>query len=77
MRIVFLGASGMVGAGALREALAAPDVSASTRGCLFAIAPRAALAVRAFGLASAMLRVVQGRADRYILESADTNRIGA
>jgi hypothetical protein len=25
----------------------------------------------------AMLRVVQGRADRYILESSDINRIGA
>ena len=28
-------------------------------------------------LGRAMLRVVQGRADRFILESADINRIGA
>jgi hypothetical protein len=28
-------------------------------------------------LGRAMLRVVQGRADRYILESSDINRIGA
>ena len=50
MKIVFLGASGMVGAGALREALAAPDVES-------------------------VLSVV--RADRFILESADINRVGA
>jgi len=28
-------------------------------------------------LGRAMLRVVQGRSDRYILESSDINRIGA
>lgn len=28
-------------------------------------------------LGCAMLRVVQGRADRFILESADINRVGA
>jgi hypothetical protein len=28
-------------------------------------------------LGRAMLRVVQGRADRYVVESADINRIGA
>ncbi len=28
-------------------------------------------------LGRAMLRVVEGRADRFILESADINRIGA
>lgn len=28
-------------------------------------------------LGRAMLRVVQGRTDRYILESADINRVGA
>jgi hypothetical protein len=28
-------------------------------------------------LGRAMLRVVQGRADRFILESSDINRIGA
>jgi hypothetical protein len=28
-------------------------------------------------LGRAMLRVVQGRADRFVLESADINRVGA
>jgi uncharacterized protein YbjT (DUF2867 family) len=35
------------------------------------------LATTSERLGRAMLRVVQGRADRYILESADINRIGA
>lgn len=48
MRVIVFGATGMVGAGALREALG-----------------------------RAMLRVVEGRADRFILESADIKRIAA
>ncbi len=35
------------------------------------------LATTSGRLGRAMLRVVQGRADRFILESADINRIGA
>ena len=51
MNVILFGATGMVGAGTLREALADPGVER-------------------------VLSVVQGRTDRYILESADINRIG-
>jgi uncharacterized protein YbjT (DUF2867 family) len=46
---------------------------------LFPILVRAApsLATTSERLGRAMLRVVQGRADRFILESADINRLGA
>lgn len=127
MRVVVFGATGMVGAGALRETLDAPEVESvlsigrspcgtlqampfrhagsvrpgfirpgpgirsKTRGYqlgvvlltpLFMFTP---LLVRLFPflfttseiLGRAMLRVVEGRADRFILESADINRVGA
>ncbi|SFU93232.1 hypothetical protein SAMN02799631_03224 [Methylobacterium sp. 174MFSha1.1] len=35
------------------------------------------LVTSSWRLGRAMLRIVQGRADRFILESADINRIGA
>ncbi len=147
MKLILFGATGMVGGGVLREALASPDVetvlSVSRQPCgvthpklrelMWArvrqrveaglealpfrhsgvvrpafIRPARGIRSRTRGyqiglvlltpvlwlvpvlrrvfpglfttseiLAHAMLRVTQGRADRYILESADINRVGA
>ncbi|NUP08111.1 MAG: hypothetical protein HOW73_18850 [Polyangiaceae bacterium] len=95
----------MVGAGALREALNAPEIesilSIGRQACGvehpklrelvlpdlfdFAAVENPPLLVRVFPflfttseiLGRAMLRIVEGRADRFILESADINRLGA
>lgn len=104
MRVIVLGASGMVGAGALRSMAfrhagavrpgfirPGPGIRSRTWAYqlgivllkpLFLLTP---LLVRLFPflfttserLGRAMLRVVEGRAGRFILESADINRVGA
>lgn len=77
-------------AGAVRPAFIRPGPGIRSRTGLYQAGivlfkPLFPLIVRAFPsfattsekLGRAMLRVVEGRADRFILESADINRIGA
>lgn len=85
MKVIIFGTTGMVGAGALREALNAPEVAQAGRVLLKPVFPLFTSLVRVFPflfttseiLGRAMLRVVEGRADRFILASADINRVGA
>jgi len=99
MKIILFGASGMVGAEALREALDAPEVesvlSIGRRPCgvehpklrelaraLQRLNPELSFCYCSAGGAggrSMWARVrqrVEGRADQFILESADINRVG-
>jgi hypothetical protein len=70
MRVIVFGATGMVGASVLREALNAPEVEAVL---LVRFMPFVFTASENLG--RAMLRIVEGHADRFILESTDINRL--
>ena len=61
MKVIVLGASGMAGAGVLCEALNAPELDVVL-----------SIGRHACGVEHAKLR-----ADRFVLESADINRVGA
>ena len=65
MKVILFGATGMVGAGALREALEDSDVEAIL-----------SVSRRACGVQHPKLRELV-LPDRFILESSDINRVGA
>ncbi len=85
MKVFIFGATGMVGASALREALNASEVETVLsigRHPSGVVHPKLVrflpfLVTTSELLGRAMLRVVEGRADRFILESADINKVGA